>query len=157
MILVILMFCLIHCYSTSTLCLYYTLLSVSICETRAIGHWFWEYSSFRRTIIIMSNFQISFHLIQVFRLIKKSFFSFFHLDLNTFVMCWIRLHFFLQYRSTPLKVHCSGIITLVFIVSRLLGEISIKLFESLTVSTVKVLELISASSSAINVLRLSLS
>ena len=105
-----------------------------------------------RVFIFLKFLLVSFHFIRICRLVKN---SILHLDQNSVVMSWTHFHVFLQYRSALWKVLGGGITTLVFIVSMLLGRIGNKLFESLTVSTVKGLELRTALTSVINLLRLS--
>ena len=88
---------------------------------------------------------LSFHLCLHCKVYEKTMFK------NSSVICCTHLYLLQRYRSCLVKTPGGGIITLVFMVNRLLGENSIWLLISLKVSTVSGLELTADSTSTIKV------
>ena len=117
---------------------------------RAIGHLFLPMSSFRNTASpTWKFFLLIFHFCCAWRLWRNSFRQ---RDQNSPAICCTHLHRLREYRSGLLNTPRGGIITSFFMVRRLLGDNGISLLMSLRDSTVRGLELMTASVSATSVL-----
>ena len=117
-----------------------------------MGHLFLPRSSFSNTMSPTSkSCFFVFHFCWIWRLWRNSFLQ--H-DQNSPAIRWIHLYLCCEYKSCLLKLPGGGKITLVFCVSRLLGEGGIWLL-TLSVSTVSGLELMIPSVSANSALKFS--
>ena len=125
--------------------------SLLISKIRPIGQLFRARSVWIKTISFILKFLFSVvHFDLAWRVDRN---SFLHLDQNSSAKCCTLLHYLLLYKSGLTNEPGGGIITLLFIVNRLLGDNGVRLCGSLIVSTVRGREFIIASTSVIRVWR----
>lgn len=123
-------------------------MSGSVSVIQVMGYWFGTWLSCNRTTFPIWKFlDVPFYLVLYCSVTKI---PFLHLDQNSF-STWH--HLLLEYKSGLLKFPGGGISTFDLMVDVLLGEIGIWLSASIMASTVACLELTTASTSPISVLR----